>query len=168
MAGCAARVLFVGGGNTFGCWPRCGAPTSTPRPRAASGATYIISAGSNVAAPTIRTTNDMPIVGVPDLRAFNLVPFQINPHFLDADPASTHMGETRAQRLEQFLEENDVPVVGLREGAWLRRRDAQLELGGPTGGVLFGRGQAPLALAPGADLSRLLNAIPRYDVAAGT
>jgi dipeptidase E len=163
----AARVLFVGGGNTFRLLAalRRAELLDVVRDRVQNGRlTYIgSSAGSNVAAPTIRTTNDMPIVGVPDLRAFNLVPFQINPHFIDADAASTHMGETRAQRLEQFLEENDVPVVGLREGAWLHRRDAQLELGGPTGGVLFQRGTPMQALEPGADLERLLRVIPRYD-----
>lgn len=167
----AARVLFVGGGNTFRLLAalRRAELLDVVRDRVWRGElTYIgSSAGSNVAAPTIRTTNDMPIVGVPDLRAFDLVPFQINPHYLDADPASTHMGETRAQRLEQFLEENDVPVVGLREGAWLRRSDTRLQLGGPTGGVLFRRGTARLELAPGADLAFLFTATPRYDVALG-
>ena len=74
------------------------------------------------------------------------------------------MGETRAQRLEQFLEENDVSVVGVREGAWLRRSGAQLRLGGATGAVLFRRGTPPRELAEGSDLSFLLTETPRYDV----
>lgn len=165
----AARVLLVGGGNTFrllSALQRTGL-VEIVRERVARGELRYIgsSAGSNVAAPTIRTTNDMPIVAVPDLRSFGLVPFQINPHYLDADPASTHMGETRAQRLEQFLEENDVAVVGMREGAWLRRRGAALQLGGATGAVLFRRGVPPHELAPGADLGFLLATEPRYDTA---
>jgi dipeptidase E len=163
-----ARVLLVGGGNTFRLLAALQRTGLIPlvRERVARGELRYIgsSAGSNVAAPTIRTTDDMPIVAVPDLRAFGLVPFQINPHYLDADPASTHMGETRAQRLEQFLEENDVPVIGLREGAWLRRSGGAVRLGGPTGAVLFGRGAAPRELEPGADLAFLLATEPRYDV----
>ena len=164
----AARVVLVGGGNTFRLLAalRREGLLGIVRERVGAGTLRYIgsSAGSNVAAPTIRTTNDMPIVAVPDLTAFGLVPFQINPHYLDADPVSTHMGETRAQRLEQFLEENDVPVVGIREGAWLRRSGTRLHLGGPSGAVLFRRGAAPSELEPGADLSFLLATEPRYDI----
>jgi dipeptidase E len=74
------------------------------------------------------------------------------------------MGETRAQRLEQFLEENDVPVVGMREGAWLRGSTGSLRLGGLTGAVLFRRGATPQPLAPEADLGFLLATAPQYDV----
>ncbi len=116
------------------------------------------SAGANLACPTIRTTNDMPIVEPRGFGALGLIPFQINPHFMDADPGSTHMGETREQRLLEFLDENDVPVLGMREGAWLERRGSRLQTGGIAGSVLFERGKDPQPIEPGTDLSRLLAA----------
>lgn len=124
------------------------------------------SAGSNLACPTIRTTNDMPIVEVPSLAALGLIPFQLNPHYLDADPGSTHQGETRQQRLAEFLEENDVPVLGLREGSWLAVSGRHAVLSGASTGRLFRR-DAPAAEVPtGTDLSFLLQVTPHFD--AGT
>jgi dipeptidase E len=121
------------------------------------------SAGTNHACPTVRTTNDMPIVEPDGLEAFGLVPFQINPHYQDPPAGSTHMGETREQRIREFLEENDVPVLGIREGSWLRRRGESLTLHGTTGGLLFRRGREAEPVAEGADLSGLLDARPRFD-----
>ena len=115
------------------------------------------SAGTNMACPTIRTSNDMPIVQPPSFEALNLIPFQINPHFLDADPSSTHKGETREQRLAEYLEENMVPVAGLREGSWLKIKDNQCELGGSTGMKLFQRNAEPEEIAAG-DISYMLGA----------
>lgn len=118
-----ARTIFVGGGNTFRLVSQLyRRELMTPlRNAALSGTKYIgASAGTNIASPTLRTTNDMPIVEPPSFSALGLVPFQINPHYLDADPGSTHAGETRETRLSEFLEENNVPVLGLREGAHLR------------------------------------------------
>jgi dipeptidase E len=98
------------------------------------------SAGSNVAGPTIKTTKDMPIVQPPSFDALNLVPFQISPHFLDPDPNSTHMGETQEERILQFLEENDTPVAGLREGAMVRAEHDSHILKGSTGARIFRKG----------------------------
>jgi len=110
------------------------------------------SAGSNVACPTIRTTNDMPIVEPPTLGALHLFPYQINPHYVDPDPDSRHMGETREERLLQYLEENETPVIGLREGAILCVSDGRIQLRGMSGARVFRRGNAPQELAPPAEL----------------
>ena len=130
----------------------------TIRERVGSGALRYMgsSAGANVATPSIKTTNDMPILDPHGLDALRLVEFQINPHFVDADPDSKHMGETREQRIAEFHEENPTPVVGLREGALLRVRDGRTLLGGKTGAVVFRRGQAPLRAVPGDDLTEML------------
>src|SRR5579859_3524835 len=116
-------AIFVGGGNTFRLLKTLDERglIGPIRERVRGGVPYIgSSAGTNIAAPTIKTTNDMPIVEVPSLTALHLVPYQINPHYLDPDPASTHQGETREQRLMEFHEENDTPVIGLREGSMLQ------------------------------------------------
>jgi dipeptidase E len=150
-----AEAIFIGGGNTFrllkGLYDLD--LLETVRARVEAGVPYLgSSAGSNVAAPTIRTTNDMPIVQPPSFDALGLVPFQINPHYLDADPNSTHMGETREERILQFLEENTTPVLGLREGAWVRVEGTECRLGGKSGARWFCRGQSPVELENGATL----------------
>lgn len=158
-----AEAILVGGGNTFRLLDALqrGGLVDPIRRRVLAGAPYIgSSAGTNIAAPTIRTTNDMPIVEPRSLGALGLVPFQINPHYVDADPSSRHMGETREERIREFLEENATPVVGLREGAWLCVEGARATLGGAAGARVFERGRAPVELAPGADLSRLLASGP--------
>lgn len=121
------------------------------------------SAGTNMAAPTLRTSNDMPIVQPPSFETLGLVPFQINPHYLDPDPASTHKGETREERLTEFLEENDVPVLGLREGSWLRVDGDRAHVRGARPARLFTRGAEPQELLPGSDVSGLLTTAPRFD-----
>jgi dipeptidase E len=157
----AADGIFIGGGNTFRLVRDLHACELLEpiRRRIAEGAPYMgTSAGSNVACPTLCTTNDMPIVEPPSFVALGLVPFQLNPHYLDPDPASTHMGETRDQRLAEYLEENRGPVLALREGAMLRVRGDRMILDGATGGRCFRRGAEPEELAPGTDLSSLLRA----------
>jgi dipeptidase E len=155
----AADAVFVGGGNTFRLLDTLQRADllRVLRDRASSGLPYMgASAGTNIAAPTIRTTNDMPIVQPASFDGLGLVSFQINPHFIDADPSSSHMGETREERLREYLEENRAPVLGLREGAWVRVEGDRATLGGATGARLFRRGAEPLELAPGADLSATL------------
>jgi dipeptidase E len=154
-----AEALFVGGGNTFRLLKTLQEEglLLPIRLRVEAGMPYIgSSAGSVIASPTIRTTNDMPIVEPPSLEALGLVPFQINAHYLDPDPASTHMGETREVRLRQFHEENAAPVVGLREGAMLRVEKGSVLLAGRAGARVFRRGQAPVEAAPGSNLGELL------------
>jgi dipeptidase E len=114
------------------------------------------SAGSIVACPTLKTTKDMPVVQPPSFEALALVSFQISPHYLDPDPNSTHMGETQEERINQFLEENDAPVVGLREGAMLRIERGKILLKGITAARIFRRGHGPVEIEPGSNLRALL------------
>ena len=148
-------AVFIGGGNTFRLLKALYEfdLIEAIRNRVSNGMPYIgSSAGSNVAAPTIKTTNDMPIVQPPSFNALGLVSFQINPHYLDPDPNSKHMGETREERIVQFLEENDTPVVGLREGAMLRIENGETILRGSTGARIFRKGMQPSEILPGARL----------------
>lgn len=155
----AADSVFVGGGNTFVLLKALyeHGLIEPLRYRVNEGLPYMgSSAGSNVAGLTVGTTNDMPIVHPPLLDALGLVPFNINPHYLDPDPGSTHMGETRETRIKEFHAFNDEPVVGLREGALLEIHDTTIDLHGDTGGRLFRAGQDPLEIAAGDDLEFLL------------
>jgi len=148
-------AVFIGGGNTFRLLKALyDFDLLGPiRERVQNGMPYIrSSAGSNVAAPTIRTTNDMPIVEPPSFDALGLVSFQINPHYIDPDPNSKHMGETREERIVQFLEENDTPVVGLREGAMLRIEHGEIILRGSTGARIFRKESEPVEILPGAQI----------------
>src|ERR1700746_1422758 len=135
-----ADAIFVGGGNTFRLLKGLHdhdllAPI---RRRVAAGVPYIgSSAGSIVACPTLKTTKDMPVGQPPSFEALGLVPFQISPHYLDPDPSSTHMGETQEERITQFLEENEAPVLGLREGSMLRVENDTVTLLGPHSARIF-------------------------------
>jgi dipeptidase E len=151
-----AEAIFIGGGNTYRLLSVLyeADVMETIRRRVGEGMPYIgASAGSNVACPTIRTTNDMPIVEPPSLNSIGLVNFQINPHYLDPDPNSRHMGETREERILQFHEENQAVVVGLREGAMLRVESGEVYLKGSTGARVFRRSMEPVEVQP----IRLLN-----------
>ena len=155
-----ADAIFIGGGNTFRLLKALYEfdLLEQIRARVDEGMLYMgSSAGSNVAGPTIRTTNDMPIVEPPSFEALRLVTFQINPHYLDPDPNSKHMGETREERILQFLEDNETPVVGLREGAMLRVEKGTSTLKGSTGARIFRRGQTPVEVEPGTVIDELFS-----------
>ena len=155
-----AQSIFIGGGNTFRLLKSLYDFELLPiiKLKVEAGMPYIgSSAGANVAGPTIRTTNDMPIVEPPSFNALGLVSFQINPHYLDPGPDSTHMGETREQRILQFLEENETPVVGLREGSMVRVESGSALLKGSSGARIFRKGVSPIEVLPGSDLTFLLS-----------
>ena len=114
------------------------------------------SAGSNLACPTVRTTNDMPIVEPPSLAALSLVTLPDQPALHRPGPGSTHMGETRETRIREFLEENDAPVVGLREGAILRVEGGSVLLKGVAGARVFRRGQEAVEVTPGSEIGPLV------------
>lgn len=155
----SADALFVGGGNSFRLLNRLYEYEllDAIRSRALSGMPYIgTSAGSNVACLSIKTTNDMPIIYPPSFDALALVSFNLNPHYLDASPQSTHMGETRETRIKEFHEVNDVPVVGLREGSLLQINGNRLTLKGKPGAKLFRRGKQPHELKENEPLDYLL------------
>jgi dipeptidase E len=155
-----AEAVFVGGGNTFLLLRSLYEDNVVEliKQRVEEGMKYVgTSAGSNVACATINTTNDMPIVYPPTFDAIAIVPFDLNPHYIDPDPDSTHRGETRIKRIDEFHQLNDIPVVGLRESAMLRLEDDRLTLKGPTGAKLFRRGEDPVEYEPDSDLSFLLD-----------
>lgn len=161
-----AEGLFIGGGNTFRLLNHLYEKNliGVIRERVFGGMPYMgSSAGTNMACPTIRTSNDMPIKQPPSFDALNFIPFQINPHYLDAYPNSTHKGETRAQRLEEFLEENDVPVLGLREGSWLKINGVECTLRGTRGAILFQRGRMTEEKVDGEKLAELMKTVPKFD-----
>jgi len=148
-----AEAIFCGGGNTFRLLKALHEMGTLPliERRVKDGIVYAgASAGLNLACPTIRTTNDMPIVQPPSFDALGLVRFQINPHYIDPAPGSTHMGETRETRVREFHEENEAPVAGLREGAILRVEGASIALKGVAGARIFRRGLEPIEFLPGA------------------
>lgn len=154
-----AGAIFCGGGNTFRLLKALYEMGVLPliQKRVKDGMVYAgASAGSNLACPTIRTTNDMPIVEPPSFDGLGLVSFQINPHYIDPAPDSTHMGETREVRIREFHEENEIPVAGLREGAILRVEGASITLKGMAGARIFRRGLEPLEVSPGAAVEEIL------------
>ena len=159
-----ADVLMMGGGNTFRLLDALYGLAVVERlgARVRSGRTRYMgaSAGTNVVCPTIRTTNDMPICQPPSFDALDLVPFQINLHYVDPDPSSTYMGETRDERIAEFLEENDCPVLAMYEGSWLRVSGDEARVTGPA--RLFRR-EGCDAFDDGVDVSQLLRLRPTFD-----
>lgn len=153
----SAEAIFAGGGNTFRLLNSLYELLllDAIRSRVRAGMPYVgSSAGTNVACASIKTTNDMPIVGPPSLDALGLVRFNINPHYQDPDPNPELTSESRDDRIREFHEENPEPVIALREGSMLRVNDSEITLIGEPGGKLFRRGQPPMELAAATKLER--------------
>ena len=154
-----ADNIFIGGGNTFRLLKTLYDESLVELigERVREGLPFLgSSAGTNMACPTLKTTNDMPIVQPPSFQALGLVPFQINPHYLDPDPNSKHMGETREERLRQYLEENEVPVIGLREGSILWVENEKATLRGEKTARMFKRGAEPFEIKPGTKVNEVI------------
>jgi len=154
-----AAAIVVGGGNTWKLLKliRANNLIGAVQKKVNTGTPYIgWSAGSNVACPTIKTTNDMPVVEPDSFNAFNLIPFQINPHYTDINLPG-HAGETREQRIEEFIEANPgIYVAGLREGTMLVMEDETIRLYGQKNVRIFKKGAAPAEFGVSDDLSFLL------------
>jgi len=152
-------AIFTGGGNTFVLLNELYKnKLINPLQKAVNNGTPYIgtSAGSNIATPNIKTTNDMPILYPPSFDSLNLVAFNLNPHYIDTDPTSTHMGETREKRIKEFHNYNSTAVIGLREGAMLHINGDTITLLGSTGARLFLKDKDPVEYKAGSDLSFLL------------
>lgn len=154
----SANGIFVGGGNTFLLVAQLYKfeIMSTLAEAVKNGIPYLgTSAGSNIAGLTMQTTNDMPIVYPPSFQTLGLLPFNLNPHYLDADLQSNHMGETRETRIKEFHQFNSIPVLGLREGSWLEVKGEKVTLKGNLSARLFFKNKVPKELSTGFDLSDL-------------
>lgn len=153
-----AKGIFVGGGNTFVLVNQLyrNDLISTMQNVIHGGTPYLgTSAGSNICGLTINTTNDMPIVYPPSFKTLAIVPFNINPHYLDPDKKSKHMGETRETRIQEFHAFNSQPVIGLREGSWLEVNGDRVILEGELDARIFEYNKAPYEVETGTDLSGL-------------
>ncbi|MDG5492829.1 dipeptidase PepE [Psychroserpens sp. SPM9] len=153
-----AKGIFTGGGNTFVLVNQLykNDLIDTIKSVVKNGTPYLgTSAGSNICGLTINTTNDMPIVYPPSFKTFGFVPFNINPHYLDPDPTSKHMGETRETRIKEFHQFNTQPVVGIREGSWLEVNGDSIILKGTHDARIFEYNQPPYEVNTETDLSDL-------------
>lgn len=153
-----AKGIFTGGGNTFVLVNELYKRNvlDTLRDVVESGVPYFgTSAGSNIAGITMMNTNDMPIVYPPSFVTLGFLNFNINPHYLDPDPNSTHMGETRETRIKEYHFFNKIPVLGLREGSWIAVEGDKINLKGDLKARLFLQGNEPTELDSGSDLSKI-------------
>ena len=153
-----AQAIFTGGGNTFLLVKQLYKTETLKAIKDAvlNGTPYLgCSAGSNICGLTMETTNDMPIVYPPSFQTFGFVPFNINPHYLDPIEGSTHMGETRETRINEFHTINTQPVVGLREGSWLEVNGDSIKLGGELTARIFEQNKPAYEVAPATELQAL-------------
>ena len=153
-----AQALFTGGGNTFLLVSQLyNQKVLEPLKKAIeSGTPYLgTSAGSNICGLTMGTTNDMPIVYPPSFKTLGILEFNLNPHYLDPDPTSTHKGETRETRIKEFHHMNSMPVVGLREGSWLRVKNEDIILEGGLNARIFEKDEEPYEVESGTSLKDL-------------
>lgn len=153
-----AEGIFTGGGNTFLLVTQLYKNNimQLVSETVKSGTPYLgSSAGSNICGLSMQTTNDMPIIYPPSFQTLGLIPFNLNPHYLDADLQSKHMGETRETRIKEFHAFNSIPVLGLREGSWLEVKGEQITLKGNLSARLFKQNQEAQELEPESDLSSL-------------
>ena len=153
-----AKGIFTGGGNTFVLVNQLynNDLIDTIKTVVTNGTPYLgTSAGSNICGLTVSTTNDMPIVYPPSFKTLGFVPFNINPHYLDPDPKSKHMGETRETRIQEFHKFNTQPVIGIREGSWIDVKGAAITLRGPLNARVFEHHKTPYEIHTGSDLSDL-------------
>jgi dipeptidase E len=151
-----AEGIFTGGGNTFVLVSQLykNNVMETLSEVVKNGTPYLgTSAGSNICGLTMQTTNDMPIVYPPSFKTLGLIPFNLNPHYLDPDTSSKHMGETRETRIKEYHAFNTVPVLGLREGSWLDVKGDSITLKGNLKARLFRQNQIPEELEPGTELN---------------
>ncbi len=154
-----AEAIFVGGGNTFVLVDQLQRQKLIQPLKKVleNGTPYLgTSAGSNIVGVNVKTTNDMPIVHPESLDALGLIPFDINPHYLDPDPDSRHKGETRETRIREFHSYNDLTVIGLREGSWISVKGEHMILKGNLNARIFKKNKNPFELPPNSDLGQLL------------
>ncbi len=150
-----AKGVFVGGGNTFVLVSQLYKNNVIPilRKTIFNGLPYLgTSAGSNICGITMGTTNDMPIAYPPSFKTLGVIPFNINPHYLDPDPNSKHMGETRETRINEYHSQNNIPVVGIREGSWLQVKGDSIILKGTHTARIFEQGKNPYELGNNSSL----------------
>ncbi|MBB6680724.1 dipeptidase PepE [Aequorivita sp. 609] len=151
-----AKGVFTGGGNTFVLVNALYKFEVMQPLREAifNGMPYMgTSAGSNICGVSMQTTNDMPIVYPPSFKTLGVIPFNLNPHYLDPDPTSKHMGETRETRIAEFHTQNTIPVVGLREGSWLRVKGDEIILKGDLDARVFKQEKKPYEISSGTALN---------------
>ncbi len=153
-----AQGIFTGGGNTFLLVDQLyrNKVIEPLKDAIHAGTPYLgTSAGSNICGLTMQTTNDMPIIYPPSFKTLGIVPFNINPHYLDPDPNSTHKGETRETRIKEFHNLNPQPVLGLREGSWLHVKNEKILLKGKLTARVFEQNKPPYEVEPQVSLSKL-------------